>query len=184
MSFRTIRRSTLLAAVLLASITGVAAAQAIPTSFEQLSGLVKAGDEVTVTDGSGASVKGRILDLSPAALKLAVNGGGLEFSMADVRAIVQQRHLSYKKSAAWGFIIGAGLGSLAAVPASECRNCGGVSVAAGLMFGGIGAGIGAGVAAATSTTRVVFVNAASTRKVTLAPIVDRDRHGVQLSLRF
>jgi len=173
-------RSALLAALFLTSITTVARAQPAATSFDQLEGLVKPGDRVTVTDNSGRTATGRILNLSPAGLKLTVDRKDLEFSGADVRAISQYRGLSLKKGAAWGFGIGAGLGLLA-LPATECLGC---APLLGLIAGGIGAGVGVGVSAATATTRVVYLRAGTAATVTLAPLLSYSGHGLLVSLRF
>jgi hypothetical protein len=53
------------------------------------------------------------------------------------------------------------------------------------MFAGIGAGVGAGISASIPTRHVVYArgNAGSTT-LTVAPIVDRDRKGMRMALRF
>src|SRR5215813_11574530 len=101
MSVPSMWRAALLAATLVISIAGIASAQNIATSFEQLRGLVKAGDVVTVIDHSGGLVKGSIVDISPAALKLQLADrhiqklqlAGRQFQLSgdDVRTISQDR---------------------------------------------------------------------------------------------
>jgi len=179
-------RPVLLAVALVASLVRAAGAQDVATSFEQLRPLLKAGELVTVTDSSGSAVKGRVIDLSPATLKLQSEQASLEFALVDVREISQKRRLKLSTGAAWGFGVAAGVASLRLLPAFNqgCRDCAASMGGAILMTGAMGAAVGAAVAAAVVTTHVVFVNTSSKPKVTFAPLVDRDRRGAQVSLRF
>jgi len=186
MSMSFASRPVLLAAALVASLVRAADAQDAVTSFENLRQLVKAGDVVTVTDSSGDAVKGRVIDLSPETLKLQSEQAHLEFALADVREISQKQHLKLSTGAAWGFGVAAGFASLRMLPAFNqgCGDCAASMGGAILMTGAMGAAVGAAVAAAVVTTHVVFVNKSSKASVTFAPVVDRDRRGAQVSLRF
>jgi hypothetical protein len=53
------------------------------------------------------------------------------------------------------------------------------------MFAGIGAGVGAGIGASLTTRELVYSRGkGAPAKVTISPIVDRDRKGVRMALRF
>ena len=54
----------------------------------------------------------------------------------------------------------------------------------GLMLGGVGAGIGAGFAASVTYQQLVFDKAGARVKLTVAPLVSRERQGVLVSLRY
>ena len=133
-------------------------AQELAGSFEQLRVLVKTGDTVRVTDGSGQDVRGSIVDLSASALSLRVNGERRTFSERDVAAIHQRRHDSLANGTKWGFAVGAGLGVLAgAVIASEYESGGTAFIPLlALTYGGLGAGVGAGIDAMHPSDQVIF----------------------------
>jgi len=162
--------------------TGSARAQQIASSFEQLQVLVGPGDIVTVTGASGGVMTGRILDLSASTLRLQVDGQSRNVAADDVRTITQNRHANLATGAMWGLPVGIVFGALAN------RSLGGDWSAANLpgilWFGGIGAGIGVGFAAATVAPHVIFAAPASQPKVTLSPLMDRERRGVQMAWRF
>lgn len=173
---------TLLAVVFLASLGSAAGAQSPATSFGQLRALVKAGDVVTVTDNAGDIVKGRIVDVSPNRLTI-VDGRLRDFAVADVRRIAQQRHASLGKGAAWGAGFGAGMALLmSGYDFSSYRAP--YAYVIGLKFGALGAAAGAGLAAATIGEHVIFANPANGTNLTLTPLVDRERRGVRMSVRF
>lgn len=54
----------------------------------------------------------------------------------------------------------------------------------GLKFGALGAAAGVGLAAATIGEHVIFANPANGTNLTLTPLVDRERRGVRMSVRF
>jgi hypothetical protein len=185
MRIHTIVRPALVAAVLVFLATTVNAQAPIDT-FDGLQKHVKAGDRITVTGGSGGVFEGRLLDLSISTLTVNVDGMPREFSIDDVRSITRARHADVRKTAWWGFGIGAGLG-LIALPASECRigaDCAATAARMAFVTGGLFAAAGAGFAAATPRNTVIFARAGSGAKLSLAPVVSRERLGAQVSVRF
>ncbi len=52
------------------------------------------------------------------------------------------------------------------------------------VYGGLGAAIGAGVDSAQVDSRVVYDTRGSSRRVSVAPLISRDRKGVAVSLGF
>jgi hypothetical protein len=171
----------------IALMASIAHAQDIPTSFDQLRVLVKPGDTVTVTDGSGGVMQGRILDLSSATLGLQVDGQRREFSADDVRTIRQRRHANLATGAKWGFGIGTGFGlfSLAAATRGDrCDGCLPLILIGSAFYGGMGAGIGVGVAAAIVRPHVIFARPDASVKLSVSPMVGRERTGIMLTARW
>src|SRR5688572_7931623 len=70
MSYRLVRHGFALAVAATIFLTGVASAQPVATSFEQLHELVKSGDTIYVTDSTGRTTKGKLGNLSSASLEL------------------------------------------------------------------------------------------------------------------
>jgi hypothetical protein len=166
-----------------------AAAQEVAGSFDQLRVLVKPGDRITVTDDSGREMTGTIADLSSSSLGLLVGRERRDLPAGQVDTIRQRRSDTLANGAKWGFGIGAGLGLLGGLAvASEYEDGDGgaaVVVAATLVYGGLGAGIGVGVDALISSSQVIYARrAASSSRVSVAPLLTRRRQGVVLSLGF
>jgi hypothetical protein len=97
-------RSILAAFLIL--VPGLAAAQSIAGSFEELRRTLKTGQTVIVTDSSGERIRGRVADVSPSSLKILVPGARTfaEGSVSEIR-----RPPSSKKGAIIGGATGAGL---------------------------------------------------------------------------
>ena len=167
---------------LLLGVAGLARAQHIASSFDQLQVLVGTGDVITVTGSSGGVMTGRILDLSPSTLRLQVDGQPRDFAADDVRTITQNRHSNLATGAEWGFPVGFVFGMWLN------RSLGGDWSASNFigmsMFGAMGSGVGVALAAATITPHVIFAGPANPPKITLVPLVDRDRKGLQVRWRF
>ena len=113
--------------------SSVVGAQTIAGSFGELSGRLKLGKVVSVTDDGGRTIKGKLTDLSATSLKVQVDGKGL--------------------------LAGAALGLLVGINAEDCFGCpgpGGTAVVGAIGLGGLGAGIGAAIGAGTSRDRLVY----------------------------
>jgi hypothetical protein len=168
------------------AIASMAEAQ-VANSFDQLQVLVKPTDTVSVTDRAGREVRGTIAALSSSSLELNVAGNRITFLEGDVVRVHQRRPDSLRNGGRWGFGIGTGvgvLGCLYAASGSERAEFGIVPVCA-LFYGGLGAGIGAGVDAMIRGTQVIYAKpTGSSARLTLSPVVARDRKGVALSLGF
>jgi hypothetical protein len=158
-------------------------AQGIAGSYEQLRQLVELGDRVRVVQGDGTEVAGEILDLSSSSLALQVKGVRVEVPERDVRTIRMRRPDSLRNGALWGF--GAGAAFLVVATLREGDSLGMPTVLIGAVFGGIGAGMGVGVDAIIMGRQVVYARpGASSARVRVSPLLARDRHGAQLSVRF
>src|SRR5438093_9143804 len=89
-------------------------AQEVATSFDELRRLVDADETIYVTGAGGATVKGRVVDISSSALRLRVrrDAAPVRFSERDVNNIVAERADSWWNGALIGFGVGAGFGLL------------------------------------------------------------------------
>jgi hypothetical protein len=176
--------------LMLTAAPGVVTGQEIAGSFDQLRVLVKAGDKVRVTDETGHETSGKIVDLSPTALALLVDGQRREIPAHDISTIRQRRADTLATGAKVGFGIGAGLGLLVGLQmASVYDEIGPVGVAAATsVYGALGAGIGVGIDALISREQVIYAaparTVAATAAVTIRPLFTRARQGVVFSVGF
>ena len=186
MLLQSMRRPDLLGALVLVFAATAAQAQEIASNFDQLRVVVKPGDIVTVRASSGGLMRGRVLDLSSAALGLQVDGQRHELSMDAVSAITQGRHANLESGAKWGFGIGAGLAlTMAAIASARGRcDCLPLFFIGGAIYGGIGAGIGVGIAATTVHEHMIFANPGASAKLNVQPIVRGGRKGLMLTARW
>ena len=94
-------------------VAASADAQELAGTFEQLRVLVKTGDALTVTDGAGQPVRGKLAHLSASSLVLNVSGTNREFQSAEVNTIEKRGSDSLRNGALIGMAVGAGLAALA-----------------------------------------------------------------------
>jgi hypothetical protein len=120
-------------------------------------------------------------------LDLTVSGTARQFRSTDVTTIEKRGSDSLKNGALIGLAIGGGIGGVGmiALAATAEDHVGAFMVVGVLMYGGIGAGIGAGFDALIEGDRVIYSRSGSAgARLTIAPIVSRDRKGARVSLRF
>jgi hypothetical protein len=178
------RLRVLLSAVVLALAHG-AHAQDIASNLDQLRVLVRSGDSLTVTDAAGDELRGKLYELSATSLVMQARGHRYEFSGDDIRRITQAQHADLGTGAKWGFGVGAGIGLLAMTSvASNCHGCGAFVLVNTVMFGGVGAGTGVAIAASIMDQRVIYSRPGLPARIAVAPLIDRDRQGIRVSLRF
>jgi hypothetical protein len=159
-------------------------AQVLASSFDQLQVLVKPGDTVRVTDGTGVEARGTIGALSASSLEMIIEGNRRIFSENDVRTIRQRRGDSLKNGAWWGFGIMAGLALLGAAAEAPDGNAG-EAVLGVLASGGFGAAIGVGVDAMIRSNEVVFSRPADvSTSLTGSPLLAASRKSLLLSVGF
>lgn len=161
--------------------SSLAYAQQLAGTFDQLRVLVKPGDTLTITDGSGHRLRGKLVDLSASSLVLEASGTRRQFQDTEVGTIEKRGSDSLKNGALIGLSIGGGLfGSAIAAATGDA----GLAALGAVIYGGIGAGIGVGVDALVEGPRVIYAAAASgPRTFQIAPILSRSRKGVLLSFR-
>jgi hypothetical protein len=188
--FTTCRFGLCVIAILTAAAS--AHAQQIATSFDQLSALVKPGDTITVTDAAGVETRGKILALSPSTLEVRAGDGTRTFLESGVRTIAQRRHASLGRGAKWGFVAGAGLGTIDAIailneegPYAECRGEAACALATIGVYGGFGAVAGVAMSALIRGSHIVYAHRSrSPTQFTVAPLLGAGRKGVLASLTF
>ena len=172
----------IVALLLLSSVP--AEAQQIAGTFDQLRVLIKQGDTLTITDGAGQRMQGKLSQLSTSSLVLDVSGALRQFHESDVNTIERRGPDSLKNGALIGLGIGGALGALAlGVAASEGEA--GFGAIAALVYSGLGAGIGVGFDALLEGRRVIYVGSTRSRAtLNLTPIVNGRQKGVLLGLSF
>jgi hypothetical protein len=160
-------------------------AQGISNSFTELRLLVRPGDTVTIIDATGKQTTARILDLSFTSLVLQVQGVRQEVLEAEVTTILQRRQDSLGNGALWGLSIGGAVGVVAVLALTDAYSEGGgaLALAAGLVYAGLGAGVGVGMDAMVTKRQVIYQRPGSAR-LSIAPILGRDRAGARVSWRF
>ena len=189
------RTCSLLCLTVLVCIPAIGLAQTIAPSLPELSGRVKPGDTVYVTESS-QPVKGKVIAVSASSLVLSVDGRRQDFDAATLRLVERERRAT-KKGALIGLLVGAGaLGAIAGV--IEQTHCGGgihceddkgmafTLLAGGGFGGGVGAAAGAAIGAARKRRETVFVGSGrlASPTLSLASFIDPARKGVALLVRF
>jgi hypothetical protein len=165
-----------------------AAAQEPAASLEELTRWVRIGDSVTVTDGGGRKVAGRIAGLKPESIALAVDAAVREFPQADVLAITRREHDSLRNGALIGMGVGAGFFVLAVTADGGCpyyEDCAALLTMGTLFYAGLGAGIGAGIdALVPGRQSVIYRRPPGKPHVRLSPRFAPARQGLLLSVTF
>ena len=177
-----------LALVGVAATAALADAQTV-SSFDQLRQALSRGDRITVTDHTGQDLTGRIVYLSASTLSLVARDGRHDLRDADVSQIRQRRPDSLRN----GTLIGLGVG---AIPAglfarfayAYTHNEGGrAQPGAGLgvaLFLGVGAWVGSELDKRIQRSHVIYGSTRGAGRVTVSPLLSRDRRGVAVSLGF
>lgn len=175
----------LIAGLFLMVLTSVECSAQLVTSFEQLQLLVKPGDNILVTDASGKTTKGRLVDLSSASMGLVVGGTRRNLFQTDVREIRQWRRDSLKNGALIGTAVGGGIATLALASSGGC-DCPETAIAAVALAAGMGVGIGVGLDALIPTKQLIFFNPnrSSAGKFQIKPILNQSNRGVKIAFSF
>jgi hypothetical protein len=188
----------LLCLAVLGCIPATGRAQTIAPAVSELSGRVKPGDTVYITESS-QPVKGKLIEVSASSLALSVDGHRQDFNLAGVTRVERERRAT-KKGALIGLLAGAVALPTALAVITE-NNCGPVRGtihacddewgrdAIFLVFGGIGGGMGAAAGAAIGAgikhrETVFAASRATPATLSMAPLVERACKGVVLSVRF
>jgi hypothetical protein len=152
-----------------------APAQPVAHSFEELRQVVKEGQTLVVTDASGQRTKGKVADVFRSSLVL-LTPDARTFSEGAVTEISATDSLSN------GALIGAAVGTGLAmwdylIDPSEPGNAAVFTVAIGL-----GTAVGAGIDALVN--RLLYRSPRQTRRLLFSPVLEKDRKGVLVSVRF
>lgn len=183
--FMKFRRWSTVAAVVLAAATAPTAEAQVAGSFEQLGLLVGIDDRITLTDSNGQEATGRIAFLSPSKLTLLIQGSPYDFDEADIDAIRHRHRDSPKNGAVIGLLSGIAAGCLTVGIAAKGRAVHpAIWMTFSGLFGGAGVMVGAGVDAGIQEQRIIYRPTGSARRLTVAPLLSRERRGVAVSLGF
>jgi hypothetical protein len=159
-------------------------------TFEQLQMLVRPNDTVTVRDAAGATLRGRIADLSATSLRLVDKNPLRTFALADVVEVRVRRQDSLANGAKIGAGVGAALATISIIAlcaADDDSGCSGWIVLAVGPYAAMGAGMGVAVDAMRVRERTVFRAAPAgsvAHRVQIAPVLGGGRKGVALRLTF
>jgi len=172
----------------------VTAAQPVLRTFDQLAATVTVGDTLEVTDAAGRQVTGRLLQVTPGALTLDVQGQPRTWGTADLRLVMHQWRDSIRNGTVLGAVSGAFAGGMVVLARclsdddlgsfqfDTCEGYGAeFAIGAGLGAGG-GAALGALLDLWQPERRIVFEGEG--RTVSVRPVVSPAARGVLVSVRF
>ena len=191
------------------AMPSMSAAQAPPemptAAFHELPLLLNLGDRITVTDDTGRELQGELIDLSPSALSVLVderenlqetdsagktrcpNGwrciAHRRYDLQETDIAEVRRPDSLKNGLVWGFVSGATVGSIFLLANGFLAYPQALPGGA-VFFGALGAAVGATVDKARVGSRVVYDTRGSSRRVSVVPLISRDRKGIAVSLGF
>ena len=179
-------------ALALATVLAAAAQAEAQTaaSFDELPLVLRRGDRVAVTDDSGQSHTGRIIDLSPSSLSLEAVGYRLDVGPAEVMLVRQWRSDSLRNgtmiglgvAAIPGFLLSAAAHGLAS---NEGGSAGEAAAGVAVLSLGVGAALGAAVDALIQDSYLIYDHRGATRKrLTVSPLLSAHRRGVAVSIGF
>jgi len=173
-------------AALIALMTASAEAQQLAGSFDQLLVLVKPGDTLTITDGTGQRMQGTLTQLSASSLVLDVSGALRQFQESDVNTIEKRGPDSLRNGALIGMAVGAGiLGVGIAASANSSEGDASLFAFGALVYAGVGGAIGIGIDALIEGRRVIYAGSNSTRTtLSISPVLHGGRRGVLMSVRL
>lgn len=174
-----------LTGILCSLLLATAAASAQTATFAALFTQVRSGDTISVTDANGQEFTGKLTDATSAGLTLGINGANREFRESGTRKVVR------RDSAKNGVLIGFGVGAVPGVVlgslfmtycTNEATSCPLAPIYGGTLTGLLGAL--AGYEIDRHINAVLYKSAGQSPTVRVAPVLDRSRHGVAVSLAF
>ena len=170
----------------IAAAARVGAQQNPPAATLSDTGLAT-GAIVRITDTRGALVQGRLIEVTPASIRVKAGRSLKEVRAADVLQIERRREDSVLNGALIGLGVGFAAGVTAAYgacshPDSECEAI------ANALFIPIGAGAGLATGALLDRSMhsfdTVFRSRTSARSWFWAPVVSKEQKGLTITVRF
>ena len=166
-----------------------AQAQTPASSFEELRSQPKLrqGESIEITDDTGKKFKARLAEISVRSIGVIVDGVRRDLQESTVREIQHRRRDVWWNGMLMG--LGAGAATGAFITSSACDNDPECAFYVGIVSVPLSAGIGAGVGSlidfAIRKHETVFVRAgAASRRLSISPILSKDRTGVRLAFSF
>jgi len=153
-------------------------ASQVDPAFVQLQNALKVDDTLTITSDNGNKVQGRLIETTGDHILLRVKNGQQRFAAPQIVKVGKRKN---------GVLLGAIIGAGASIPfalavSSYSYNEGGSPSAAFIPIM-MGLGIGTGIDALLPSTRTMY-DRNSQRRVTVSPVIDRDRMGGRITLKF
>jgi hypothetical protein len=173
-------------ATLAAALVGLwparAGAQEVATSFADLHGRVILGESLKVISREGQLTRGKLLRLTASDLTVNTPAGERTITGIDIAQFKARRADSLMNGALIGAAAAAiPMGMLAYQLDEDCTNCA-VGIA---VWAGIGAAAGMGIdALIKGDITVMKLASGSNGRLTVAPLVQRDRRGLVCAVRF
>jgi hypothetical protein len=176
-------RVVLLSAIALVLLPRVGLAQAPATTLEELARHLASGATIAITDHAGQTVKGKLVQLTPAQLVLLTDGRQVTFTSETLSEVRQRQRDSLKN----GMLIGGAIGAVPLIIVGSSNWCSDepdcdATIGLGLLYIAAGVGAGAGLDALTSRQTVLYRRAGAT--LDLQPAFGRGRVGLSVSIRF
>ena len=172
--------------ILLVSLAAPAEAQDA-SSFSELVQLVGVGDDVRVTLSGGRSISAQVAGVTPDTLSVVVDRGvRRDLGAADVWAVARRVDDPNANGAWIGFAVGAAFSMGLTLIAWEGATFDGGEIAGLAAIGGVHGAVGAWVGYGIDRLirREERVYRLSRPRLSVAPVLSRDRHGVAVSLSF
>ena len=178
------------------AIPGSAAAQDVTSSFERVASLLRAGENVHVTDSAGKTISGRLEQVANGALHMRVTQPGkgstpgasrdVVIPEGDITIVRKEIKDPNWEGAAFGAAAGLGAGLMMMFTSGGCDcGLGGMMVMMVLPAVGGGAAVGALLDAVTPGRTAVYVSPrASFARATISPVLSKSGGGVRLSVKF
>ncbi len=176
----------LLSTVVLKSVAVEASTQAsepqTASSLAALNGQIPAGEVIYVTDVSGATIRGKLAEITTDTVRVRVSDTDRNVRAEDVSRIQWQK----RDSPFTGVLIGAGIGAIHGIYwlVADPNECTGLC-AEDYVAIGVGALVGGLIDRAIKKKVTVYDKTQrKSTTVTISPFLIRDRHGLQLALTF
>ena len=176
--------------LLLSMVPAALAAQEPARSFEQLRSRpgAAAGESVQIIDSSGATIKGKIAEITNNSLTLTVDSNSRVMTESAIKEIRYRPKDSLWNGTLFGILAGAGVGW--AMVANTCGNDTECAFYAGLAF--IPVSIGGGAAAGAiidwrmRRTETIFKNptVSHTGGLKISPILTKSEKGIRFAFSF
>ena len=153
-------------------------ASQVDPAFVQLQNTLKVDDTLTITSDNGNKIKGRLIEITADHILLRVKNGQQSIAAPQIVKVGKR-----KNGVLLGAIIGAGAGIPFALGSHPMRITRAAVGPHALVPVVMGLGIGIGIDALIPSTRTVY-DRNSQRRVTVSPVIDRDRLGGRVTLKF